>query len=244
MGWTPRRSQRATAVTGDEGLGYGYRDEQHDDGTFIYYGEGQRGDMEFVRGNRAVRDHAAAGRDLHLFRKSPPAHLRYLGQFVCAGVDLVPDIPDVDQTARTAIAFQLAPIDADPSDDATALQDTAGLSLADLRAAALEPPGVNQPAPEAKRKTYRRSAAVRRYVLARAAGACEGCGSPAPFVTPAGDPYLEPHHTRRISDGGPDHPAAVIGLCPTCHRRVHHGADGPTYNHGLIATLLTLEGGL
>ena len=52
-----------------------------------------------------------------------------------------------------------------------------------------------------------RSAAVREYVLARSTGVCEGCGTPAPFVTAQGAPYLEPHHTRRLSDGGPDHPA-------------------------------------
>jgi HNH endonuclease len=40
--------------------------------------------------------------------------------------------------------------------------------------------------------------------------------------------YLEPHHLRRVSNGGPDHPAHVISLCPNCHRRVHAGADGQT----------------
>src|SRR5262249_22878711 len=42
--------------------------------------------------------------------------------------------------------------------------------------------------------------------------------------------YLEPHYLRRLSDGGPDHLAHVIALCPNCHRRVHAGADVATYN--------------
>lgn len=38
--------------------------------------------------------------------------------------------------------------------------------------------------------------------------------------------YVEPHHTRRLTDGGPDDFHHVIALCPTCHRRVHYGTDG------------------
>ena len=74
------------------------------------------------------------------------------------------------------------------------------------------------------------------YVQARAAGHCEGCKSPAPFARKNGAPYLEPHHIRRVSDGGPDDPAFVISLCPNCHRRVlHAGADGDDYNAELLA---------
>jgi HNH endonuclease len=80
-------------------------------------------------------------------------------------------------------------------------------------------------------------------------GSCQTCRSahrltrdaPAPFLRTDGTPYLEPHHLRRVSDGGPDHPAHVIALCPNCHRRVHGGADGQTYNTTLIAMMLTLE---
>ena len=37
-------------------------------------------------------------------------------------------------------------------------------------------------------------------------------------------PYLEPHHIRRVGDGGPDHPRYVIALCPNCHREAHFGS--------------------
>ena len=36
-------------------------------GVFLYIGEGQKDDMLFVQGNKAIRDHAADGKDLHLF---------------------------------------------------------------------------------------------------------------------------------------------------------------------------------
>jgi 5-methylcytosine-specific restriction protein A len=90
---------------------------------------------------------------------------------------------------------------------------------------------------EAKRLYRARSGAVRRYVLARADGACEACGDPAPFSKRNGTPYLKPHHTRRLSDGGPDHPRWVAAVCPNCHREVHHGTEGEEKNRTLQARL-------
>lgn len=49
--------------TGSTGAQYGYADAWTDDGVFLYTGEGQHGNMDFVRGNKAVRDHVANGRD-------------------------------------------------------------------------------------------------------------------------------------------------------------------------------------
>ncbi|WP_425490033.1 HNH endonuclease [Azospirillum tabaci] len=56
-----------------------------------------------------------------------------------------------------------------------------------------------------------------------------------------GEPYLEPHHIRRVSDGGPDDPRYVAGVCPTCHRRIHHGADGKDINEALGEAILHFE---
>jgi 5-methylcytosine-specific restriction protein A len=89
---------------------------------------------------------------------------------------------------------------------------------------------------------HRRSAAVRMYVLARADGTCESCNSPAPFCREDGTAYLEPHHTRRLSDGGPDHPRWVGAVCPNCHREIHHGAEGKEKNTRLQQDLAVPEG--
>lgn len=239
---TPISTPIIILITGEEGLRYGYNDEEHADGTFVYFGEGRTGPMRFVSGNRAIRDHALDGRDLHLFEKVPPAHLRYRGQYIYAGYDDVQDVLDSKGALRTAIAFRLVPIEQDDADIKQANADIVQLNLADLREAALDSPPSGASATEAKRHAYRRSAAVREYVLQRANGICEGCSEPAPFKTKSGRPYLEPHHTRRISDGGPDHPAAVIGLCPTCHCRAHYADDGEAFNQRLIAWLRSREG--
>src|SRR2546430_14779435 len=61
-------------------------------------------------------------------------------------------------------------------------------------------------------------------------GSVRGCGVAAPFITPDGQPYLEVHHIRRLSDGGPDHPQWVVAICPNCHRRAHYAEDAVRYN--------------
>ena len=72
--------------------------------------------------------------------------------------------------------------------------------------------------------SFVRSPYVVAEVLERAAGHCERCKKPAPFVRARDDtPYLEVHHTIRLSDGGYDTVANAIALCPNCHRRSHHG---------------------
>lgn len=53
--------------TGETGEQYGYRDGWEENGVFLYTGEGQVEDQQFTHGNRAIRDHAKDGKDLHLF---------------------------------------------------------------------------------------------------------------------------------------------------------------------------------
>jgi 5-methylcytosine-specific restriction protein A len=93
------------------------------------------------------------------------------------------------------------------------------------------------------RNLYVRSRRVRDYVLLRAGGKCELCSAPAPFLKPDGKPYLEPHHTTRVSDGGPDYPLHVGALCPSCHREIHFGQYGAERNAELQARLRQIETG-
>lgn len=80
---------------------------------------------------------------------------------------------------------------------------------------------------------YRRSQAIREYVLARADGSCEACEEPAPFTKPDGDPYLEVHHVDELSAGGADDPSHVVAICPACHREIHYGVAGDALNERL-----------
>ncbi|MDX6652601.1 MAG: hypothetical protein QOJ38_1382 [Solirubrobacterales bacterium] len=69
------------AITAPTGARYGYiYDGPGDDGYFHYTGEGQVGDQQMIQGNRAIRDHEAEGRDLHLF-EAHGTELLNLGRF-------------------------------------------------------------------------------------------------------------------------------------------------------------------
>jgi 5-methylcytosine-specific restriction protein A len=76
---------------------------------------------------------------------------------------------------------------------------------------------------EAQQTYFERSAVIRIYAVARAEGKCEACGNPAPFIDSSGKPFLEVHHIRRLTDGGPDIPDGVAAICSNCHREAHHG---------------------
>ena len=54
---TPTDQPFIMLFTGESGEQYGYRDGWGESGVFVYTGEGQTGDMVFLRGNRAIREH-------------------------------------------------------------------------------------------------------------------------------------------------------------------------------------------
>jgi hypothetical protein len=135
--------------------------------------------MEFVRGNRAVRNHAKDGKDLHLFEAlGNRKGYRYMGVFACSSWEYSQG-EDLKGNERRAIVFHLIrPEGSAPTADA------ADVGMPDqLRRRALEAgsQAVQKTPREAKRLFYERSAAVREYVLRRAEGTCEACGTKAPF---------------------------------------------------------------
>jgi len=92
--------------TGKGGEQHGYVDGWQPDGNYYYTGEGQIGDMRFIGGNRAVRDHSLHRKDLHLFEQTGKAFVRYLGEFECAGSHLR-STTGTDGKTRSAIVFDL-----------------------------------------------------------------------------------------------------------------------------------------
>ena len=103
---TPQSVKSILIFTGSAGHKYGYVDEWIDDATFLYTGEGQVGDMEMVRGNRAIRDHEKVGKELHLFEIRSKGYIRYIGEMEC--VDHESRVgPDAEGKDRRAIRFRL-----------------------------------------------------------------------------------------------------------------------------------------
>src|SRR5271166_5468335 len=175
---TPAQHNLIFLVTGNSGRQHGYEDHWSDDGTvFFYYGEGQTGDMRFIKANRALRDHSINGEDVHLFEEVPSksGYLRYKGQMICTGYEWV-DAPDTKRNLRKAVLFELVPLEAfdSPRDGAsegpTASDHEAILeSLSELRRRALADSAECRTPIERRALHRMRSRAIRQYVLGRAA---------------------------------------------------------------------------
>lgn len=244
---TPSKRPMILLFTSDAGKNYGYQDQFRPDGMFLYTGEGQVGNMEMIRGNAAIRDHEKAGKHLHLFEYVKEAHVRYIGEAQYVGQH-IEERPDREGSTRSVIIFHLVLLPAVANEIqvpkrsyGSNLKPNRNLSLAELRKLALLAASEYATKEQLVQNTAVRSEAIRLYALKRSQGVCEGCSVPAPFHGKEG-PFLEVHHLHRLSDGGPDHPANVVALCPNCHRRVHFGKDGSAYNEKLIEVANDLEG--
>lgn len=242
---TPSAHRVIFAFTGQSGAKHGYADAYQPDGSLHYYGEGQSGDMVMKRGNRAIATHTAGGRDLLLFETTGKGRpVKYVGEFVCAGW-FHEDQRDTDGFIRQAIVFKLVPIAAF-ADQVAGDNNAVIMSPEDFRKlrnqafAATSPPR-NVQKEQIVTTVFARSKVIRDYALARAGGSCECCGAKAPFLTSDGRPFLEVHHIRRLSDGGPDAPGGVAAVCPNCHRQAHFGANAAELNAELGAVVAEIE---
>jgi 5-methylcytosine-specific restriction protein A len=84
---------------------------------------------------------------------------------------------------------------------------------------------------------FARDPNVAAWVRRVASGVCEACDNEAPFVRGDGPPYLEVHHMRPLSEGGPDTADNTIAGCPNCHRRLHYANDREQFRRAIIAKL-------
>ena len=239
---TPSEHPLIFLFTTSHGDLYGYEDRFQADGMFWYTGEGQVGDMEFVRANRSLRDHEADGRRVFLFEQTRKGFVRFVAEVRCDGFHFELR-PDRNGQQRKAIVFHLEVIDSDqqPESPAPAIEEVeviapstfSKFSLSELRSRALTAASCSSDAKRRIVAVQNRAEAIKQYALKRAAGICESCLQPAPFLGKKG-PYLEVHHLHRLSDGGPDHPDAVAAVCPNCHREIHVGVDGVEKNQKLV----------
>jgi 5-methylcytosine-specific restriction enzyme A len=234
--------------TGDSGEQYGYRDEFDADGVFSYTGEGQVGDMQLTKGNLSITNHARDGRALHVFESLGKGKgQKYIGEFTYVSHSYKRG-PDREGNDRRVILFHLVPVGQEaantlPEEIPENLSQESPVDLKEARERALAAFEATEGAggKQAKRTLYVRNKAVKDYVMLRSGGECESCHEPAPFQRMDGTPYLEPHHTTRVSDGGLDHPRFVGAICPTCHREIHHGLDGKRRNAELTEYLSEIE---
>ncbi|MEE4612298.1 HNH endonuclease [Serratia marcescens] len=239
---TPKEFPVIFIFTGEAGETHGYKDGWSNNDHFSYTGEGQKGNMQFTKGNKDIRDHKANGKDILLFEYNKKrTGVKFSGLFECDSWNYT-ECKDTQENMRQGIIFNLFRVSSAQDSDHEIISSEVGQkeeSLEQLRAKAIKSSEISgqRQQSDSKKSWFKRSEDVKKYVLKRANGICEACDQPAPFKKRNGEPYLEPHHTKRLADEGPDHPQWVGAICPTCHRRIHSGVDGKEVNKQLMVKL-------
>ncbi|HGM5414066.1 TPA: HNH endonuclease [Serratia marcescens] len=246
---TPKEFPVIFIFTGEAGETHGYKDGWSNNDHFSYTGEGQKGNMQFTKGNKDIRDHKENGKDILLFEYNKKrTGVKFSGLFECDSWNYI-ECKDTQENMRQGIIFNLFRVSSAQDSDHEIISSELGQkeeSLEQLRAKAIKSSEISgqRQQSDSKKSWFKRSEDVKKYVLKRANGICEACDQPAPFKKRNGDPYLEPHHTKRLADEGPDHPQWVGAICPTCHRRIHSGVDGKAVNKKLMVKLELKEAGV
>lgn len=90
--------------SGKSGKQHGYEDGWDNPNVFTYTGEGQSGDMQFTRGNLALRDHINNGKRVFLFESDTKGIVRFISEVECFDVDYF-ETPDTLGVKRIGIKF-------------------------------------------------------------------------------------------------------------------------------------------
>jgi len=205
---TPSNHPLIFLFTSDTGKEFGYVDGWTDEGTFEICGEGQVGDMKYVRGNKAILHHKQNGKELHLFEKTEDRYVRYIAKmdYKSHREDRGPDINGDD---RKRIIFELT-VDSSLNErdsDFTSTETVEGKKV--LRYTTV----------------YERDPKARAEALTIHGYDCKGCGlNFGDFYGEHGRGFIHVHHIKPLSESGEtkiDPKTDLIPLCPNCHAMVH-----------------------
>lgn len=83
---------------------HGYKDRWENQDIFSYTGEGQIGDMQFVRGNLSLRNHLNLGKRIFLFTEDKRSYVKFEAELELIDYDFFPG-SDREGRQRTAIKF-------------------------------------------------------------------------------------------------------------------------------------------
>jgi len=92
--------------SGKSGAQYGYRDGWDNNNIFSYTGEGQEGDMQFIRGNLALKEHFYNGKRVFLFEIEGGGLVKFISEMEFHDADYF-ETPDINGTNRIGIKFFL-----------------------------------------------------------------------------------------------------------------------------------------
>ena len=90
--------------SGKSGAQYGYKDGWDNDKVFTYTGEGQIGDMRYIKGNLALKEHLNQGKRVFLFEYERSGIVKFISELEFYDADYF-DAPDINKNQRIAIRF-------------------------------------------------------------------------------------------------------------------------------------------
>lgn len=90
--------------SGKSGAQYGYQDGWDNENVFSYTGEGQLGDMQFIRGNLALRDHLNNGKRVFLFENEGKGFVKFISEMEFHDADYFETL-DLNGDKRQGIKF-------------------------------------------------------------------------------------------------------------------------------------------
>lgn len=90
--------------SGQSGHQHGYKDQWENDDIFSYTGEGQLNDMQFIKGNLALREHLRRGKRVFLFFHHQKAFVKFEAELELDDVDYFAAL-DREGNERKAIKF-------------------------------------------------------------------------------------------------------------------------------------------
>lgn len=91
--------------TSKSGIQHGYQDFWDDENYFHYTGEGQDGNMDFVRGNRALVDHERNGKSVFLFENIGKGLYKFIDELTLVDFYFF-ETPDSSGKNRMGIKFK------------------------------------------------------------------------------------------------------------------------------------------
>ncbi|HET6994533.1 MAG TPA: HNH endonuclease [Chitinophagaceae bacterium] len=90
--------------SGKSGAQYGYKDGWDNPNIFSYTGEGQVGDMRFIKGNLALKDHINNGKRVFLFEYERTGYVKFISEMEFYDIGYF-DTPDINKNTRVGIRF-------------------------------------------------------------------------------------------------------------------------------------------
>lgn len=201
------------------------------EGKILHYtGMGLEGAQKLSRENKILYESPKTQIDLHLFEVFLAGEYVYQGRVMLAGKPYESRQGDRYGKSRTVWVFPLRLVGEKQSfvmPEALAIKEqefrekrASKLSVQELRKR------INRPT----RRRQNRYVLIRQYVRdenvaecvrRNANGLCELCENIAPFNRLDGQPFLEIHHIKWLSQGGEDTIKNAVALCPNCHRKMH-----------------------